>query len=355
MKLVHELPPGVDNGRNSEGSFIRLPDGRILFAYSRYNTPSGHDHAACDIAAIFSSDEGETWSAPRIIARAKDLDAANLMSVSCIAQLDGRIGVYFLIKEHALTSTMGRAVTTDGADFEVSRCAFRFPSNYYVVNNDRIIRLPDGRLLCPASRHALGTGPDGGPAIDIFAVSVVFVSEDDGATWRLLPFRLTLPATRPDDVGMQEPGLFRFKDGTLWLWARTTAGCQYESFSRDGLASFTTPQPSVFSGPASPLEVARDPATDTLYAAYNPVPNYAGRPGRHSLWGGRTPFVVRKSADEGRTWSDPVVIEDDPNRGYCYPAFFFTKDDALLLAYCRGEKGQMLTTLGIAKVPLADI
>ncbi|MBQ6924455.1 MAG: exo-alpha-sialidase [Kiritimatiellae bacterium] len=354
MKLVHQLPPGPDNGRNSEGSFIRLDDGRILFAYSRYNTPSGHDHAACDIAAIYSSDEGETWTEPRLIAKAVDLDAANLMSVSCVRQLDGRVGVYFIIKERGLTSTMGRALSADGETFEVSRCVYKFPTNYYVINNDRLIRLPDGRLLCPASRHAYGTGPDGGPACDGFAVSVVFVSEDDGATWRLLPFRLTLSATRPGDVGMQEPGLFRFKDGTLWLWARTAAGGQYESFSRDDLGSFTVPQPSVFTGPTSPLEVARNPATDVIYAVYNPISNYPGRPGTDPSWG-RTPFVVRKSADEGRTWSNPVVIEDDPVRGYCYPALFFTKDDALLLAYCRGANGGVLNTLGIAKIPLADI
>ena len=355
MRLVHQLLPGPDNGRNSEGSFIRLPDGRILFAYSRYNTPNGHDHAACDIAAILSSDEGETWTEPRIIAKAVDLDAANLMSVSCVYQLDGRIGVYFIIKEHALTSTMGRALTSDGETFAVSRCAYDFPTNYYVINNDRLLRLPDGRLLCPAGRHAYGLTPDGRPAADSFSVSVVFVSEDDGATWRLLPFRLTIPLTHAGTgCGMQEPGLFRFKDGTIWLWARTGDGFQYESYSRDNLATFTMPQPSVFTGPTSPLEVARNPATDVIYAVYNPISNYPGRPGTDPSWG-RTPFVVRKSADEGSTWSAPVTIEDDPNRGYCYPALFFPKDDSLLLAYCRGANGRVLNTLGIAKIPLADI
>lgn len=36
MKLVHEFIPSGDNGRNSKGSFARLPSVRLLFAYSRF-------------------------------------------------------------------------------------------------------------------------------------------------------------------------------------------------------------------------------------------------------------------------------------------------------------------------------
>ena len=62
MKLVCDLPPIGVNGRNSEGDFLRAPNGDILFAYSRYNTTDGGDHCPCDIALMRSSDEGETWS-----------------------------------------------------------------------------------------------------------------------------------------------------------------------------------------------------------------------------------------------------------------------------------------------------
>ena len=45
QKLVYDLAPTSENGRNSEGSFLRAPDGRILFAYSCYNTNNSHDNA----------------------------------------------------------------------------------------------------------------------------------------------------------------------------------------------------------------------------------------------------------------------------------------------------------------------
>ena len=52
-----------------------------------------------------------------------------------------------------------------------------------------------------------------------------------------------------------------------------------------------------------------------------------------------------------------MTVEDDPSRGYCYPSMFFTKDDALLLAYCRGgrECSNCLCRLGIMKIAFAEI
>ena len=51
------------------------------------------------------------------------------------------------------------------------------------------------------------------------------------------------------------------------------------------------------------------------------------------------------------------AIEDDPSRGYCYPAIFGTRDGRLLLAYCRGNDadGNTLCRLGIAEVNLSEI
>jgi hypothetical protein len=62
------------------------------------------------------------------------------------------------------------------------------------------------------------------------------------------------------------------------------------------------------------------------------------------------------SKDEGKTWGEPFLIEDDDNAGYCYIAIHFT-DDALLLAYCAGdEKDKIcLARLRIRKIALAEI
>ena len=60
--IVLDLSHGRDNPRNSEGSFVTLTDGRILFAYSRYYGESWGDEAAARIASRVSADGGHTWS-----------------------------------------------------------------------------------------------------------------------------------------------------------------------------------------------------------------------------------------------------------------------------------------------------
>ena len=48
VKIALELKPGPDNPRNSEGAFISLKDGRIMYIYSRYYGKSSSDHATAD-------------------------------------------------------------------------------------------------------------------------------------------------------------------------------------------------------------------------------------------------------------------------------------------------------------------
>ena len=104
-RLVCDLPPKENNPRNSEGAFLRAPNGEILFAYSEYHGTSGHDHAACNIALIRSSDEGEHWSeTSEIIAPASFFGTKNVMSVSALTLTDGALAFYFLVKENDCTS-----------------------------------------------------------------------------------------------------------------------------------------------------------------------------------------------------------------------------------------------------------
>ena len=355
MKLVLDKGPNGDNGRNSEGAFIRIPDGRIMFAYGCMSGASVHDNAPCNIAAVYSSDEGESWSEPTIIVEAKDFGVKNIMSVSVLVQKDGKVGVYFIIKENDGTSTLGRALSEDGIAFKSERCEMNAPVCYYVVNNDRIERFSDGRIVAPAMGAMMRS--DG--SVDKFGIGICLVSDDDGASFHDLFPRLTSPILENTTRGFQEPGLFEHKDGTIRFWARTKQGYQYECFSRDGMESFTPPSPaSAFASPCSPLEMTREVKTGDLYVAYNPIPEMPAEVdgcGKGS-WG-RTPLVVRRSRDDGRTWGKLNIVEDDKKRGYCYPSFFFTNDCSVLLSYCRGnnEDGNCLARVGIMKLSLDEI
>ena len=94
---VSMLAPGENNPRNGEGTFLRLRDGGILYAYSRYLGASWDDHADADIAGIVSYDEGETWSEPRIL-QAHDALSSNFMCPSLLRMENGDVGLVYLRK-----------------------------------------------------------------------------------------------------------------------------------------------------------------------------------------------------------------------------------------------------------------
>ena len=327
-RLVCLLTRDEKNARKSEGSFIRTDDGRILFAYSLFRNTDGDDSSACDIGLLSSSDEGETWQDGGVVVSAELFGVQNVMSCSFIRQQDGRLGLYFLIKEKDGSSTIGRAVSEDGTVFLPQRCVCHMPHGYYIVNNDRLVRGADGRLLAPAACALL-------PQRGLYASTVLY-SEDDGSSFVMPKEQLTLPY-RHTRAGMQEPGVLFLPDGTLWLWARTDMGYQYEAFSRDGGQTFTPPEPSVFTSPCSPMQVKRM-ESGTVYAVYNPIPAYNGRPAEGGATG-RTPIVLRRSTDGGVTFGPCHVLGEDKNRAYCYPALTECADGKLLVSFCQGRTG----------------
>ena len=333
--LVYNLPGNSESGRNGEGSFLRAPDGAILFAYDHYSTSSTYDDAPCDIAMIRSEDEGEHWSDPIIIAHASDFGVTNIVSVSGMNLTDGRICFFFIVRnDNDGSSWLGRTVSEDGIHFTSSRCgANKVQRAYYVFNNDRFIRLSNGKIATVAAKYDCSNSIDENQSCfesNRCAIPVCFTSDDDGETFTATKARIMIPGRLAQTYGMEEPGIIELPGNVIWLWARTTLCYQYQCFSFDGMNTFTPPEPSEFTSPRSPLELYR--ASDgIIWAAYNPVPHHNGC--RHIPSTGRTPLVIRSSADNGNSWGALYTLEDDPDANYCYPAMIETYDNSLLCAY----------------------
>ena len=97
-QIVVDLPPRPGNPRNSEGAFVDLSDGRILFVYSHFFGDSGSDHAKARLAARTSPDGGATWSADTFIATPQEAAAMNVMSVSLVRLAQGDLGIFYLLR-----------------------------------------------------------------------------------------------------------------------------------------------------------------------------------------------------------------------------------------------------------------
>ena len=354
--VVLDLPPGEGNPRNSEGAFLELRDGRLMFAYSRFVGRSHSDDAVAQIVARYSRDGGETWSEDEVIDTPDRHGALNLMSVSILRLNNGDIGLFYVVR-YGWHDTRLRLFRSSDEGKTWSDPVVCVPGpGYYVTNNDRVVRLSSGRLVVPAALHKMRSdSTTDWRSFDSRGTVYVYLSDDDGRTWREANNAVALHV-RHTRSGLQEPGIVELANGVLWMYCRTDLGRQYEAFSWDGGETWSAPEPSQFTSPCSPLSVKRNPHTGHLLAVWNPIPDYTGRRIERHSWG-RTPLIGAISRDEGATWESHFALETEEDRGgYCYTAIHFT-DEAVLFAYCAGEPedGICLSRLRIRKVPLAEV
>lgn len=318
------LNPGENNPRNSEGDFIQLNDGRILFVYSHYYGESSSDHGTAHLAGRYSEDQGQTWTEEDEVILPNE-GGMNVMSVSLLRLQNGDIAMFYLRKNNTDDCIPMMRISKDEAKTwsEAVPC-ITDREGYFVLNNDRVIQLENGRLLLAVAQHA-APGEEWGGMGKIFS----YYSDDNGQTWKSSP-----ELANPDSIVLQEPGVVELKDGTIMMFIRSNAGVQMLAYSQDQGETWSDLEKSTLVSPVSPATIERIPKTGDLLAVWNN--NLADDPDIARL---RTPLNAAISKDEGRTWESIKTLEDDPDGWYCYTAMDFV-DDHVLLGYCAGNRPQ---------------
>jgi hypothetical protein len=342
--VVLDLEPDRANPRNSEGSFVTLKSGRILLYYTSFYGGAG-DESPARIVSLQSDDAGQSWSRePRLVI--ENQAGANVMSVSLLRLHSGAIALFYLVKNNLLDCRPVMQLSTDeAATWSEPRPVGAAPG-YFVLNNDRVIQLKDGRLVVPVAFHrARASDPKNYRSLDMRGIALWHLSDDEGKSWREADTWWALPARTA--TGLQEPGVVELADGRLFSWMRTDQGAQFGSYSTDGGKSWSSPEATALSSPASPASIKRLPGSPDLLAVYN---DHSGR--FPFPKGKRTPLVAAISTDGGKTWPRRKLVESDPDGCFCYTAIHFT-EDAVLLAYCAGDaKIGGLNRLRIRRVTL---
>jgi len=336
------LPPGPDNPRNSEGAFAALADGRLLFAYSHFTGGEDRDDSPSYLATRTSADGGRTWTTQDELLVANV--ALNTMSVSLLRLQDGRLALGYLLrvehdrKQQELQYLMRFSRDEARTWSEPTLCTA--PPSYYVVNNDRLVQLSSGRIIIPAADHKHFDGSSIGSGD-----CVCFLSDDAGQSWR---HGALVPQPDPSQpISFQEPLVIELADGRLLMLIRNGTGRLYQSHSADGGESWSVAVPTGLLSPVSPASCKRIPSTGDLLIVYNDHTGITGEARGH-----RTPLVTRLSRDEGQTWTNPKVLEDDPGGWYCYTAIHFVAD-TVLLSYCAGQRATGgLNTTQITRFPV---
>lgn len=302
------------NPRYTEGSLLELLDGSLLFAVTEF-FGSGSDFSEAHIVARRSDDGGRTWGGTRILQ--KNTGGLNCMSATLrrlpTPGTPNRIALFYLRKNSPSDLDLYVKYSDDEARSFGPPILVTDRPGYHVVNNDRIIRLSDGRLLAPAA-----STPDVS-TVNHFT-SRCYLSDDNGLTWRAGKEAVDLPKR-----GAMEPEVIELTDGRVLMILRNQLGFISKSYSFDGGDTWSQPGSLGVTAPEAPATLRRIPATGDLLLVWNN--NYEPGAGHG---GKRTPLNAAVSTDEGLTWKNPRLLESNPELTYSYTSLTFVRDRVAL-------------------------
>lgn len=187
--------------------------------------------------------------------------------------------------------------------------------------------------------------------------TVMFVSDDQGLTWRRSNV-MDIGQGSHDHAGSIEGTVIERGDGSLYLLLRTETGFLYESTSRDGGLTWENLGPSKIRSVTCCAQMARL-ADGRVALLWNHPPRHKPESGTS-----REELSLAFSSDDGRTWSNPVVVaarHDDPTgresriRNVSYPYFYERRPGELWITTMQGNLRMRIAVddLGKGEIPVA--
>ncbi len=336
--VVLELPSREGNPRNSEGDFIRLNSGDILYVYTHYYGERGDDHASARLMSRVSHNGGLTWSEEDELVLENE-GQMNVMSVSLLRLRDQSIALFYLVKENAGDCRPYLRYSYDEGQTWTKRVETIHTPSYNVVNNSRVVLLSDGRIIIPVARHAYR----GGDLYSYESKATLFclISDDGGRHWVQGD-----EVPNSGNIMYQEPGVVELVDGRLLMTIRNASGRQYYAYSSDRGATWTDSVPSPLVSPASPASIKREPNGDRLIAVWNESPN------------SRDPLTIALLSSDGKEIISKKTLDksdETGSRSFCYPALFYASPDVLLVGYCNGRAPWGLNSSRVSRILLSDL
>jgi hypothetical protein len=311
---------------------IEVADGELLMAAPWGSAPAEFQElrGTYPLLPVYrSKDRGRTWHEEgRLNMDWKLTGTMNNGGFSFLRLKDGRIA---LLVHRYVPDNKGGGLpvisfsSDEGATWAPARLVGHevAPDNGWYVMNDRLVQLRRGRLLVPVAHAVPGSGPEGD-----LADSGCFYSDDAGVTWKLSQLVRPIGALR----GMAEPCVAELADGRVYMLARSGTGFLVDSYSGDRGATWSAPRNTALVSACTSLTLKTLP-DGRLIVFYNHA-----RPVEPGSLFPRCPLAYAVSADGGKSWSGPMIVDDEgwnatrPERELIYASVCFL-DEGMLVFY----------------------
>jgi predicted neuraminidase len=309
-------PYARDNfyGFNHAPSVVLLPDGRLLATWF-----SGPFEASVDqlILGAYSADAGQTWSKAVVM---QDFPHTSDFDPAFIA--DGVTTLFFF--------SAGRENRYPWIHDEKNNVGPASFKTYLRTSEDSghtwsPPRVVGERVYCRSNGIRLASGELLLPIYEIPSRAGVLKSIDRGKAWK----RYGSITTR---AGAGEPSIAETKAGTILMVLRTSDGFLWTTTSSDKGENWSTPVRTGIHAATTSHSLFRL-SDGRLLLTLNESPANV-----------RSPLVMRISADDGATWSNPVTITqctvpkpDDPvwAREVSYPSVAELKDGTVVVVWAK--------------------
>ena len=259
----------------------QLSDGSLVCAWF-----AGAKESDPDVDIWQSRWDGTSWSDPRVVVSC----AQALWNPVLFAEGD-ELSLFYRrgVNVPGWTSLVVRS-TDGGWTYGLPE---KLPAGYMGPIKNKPVRMSNGEWLCGSSVE-----PEWACRMEVYAP----------ATNQWLSSASVAVPELPDGKGLIQPGVWESEPGHIHALMRSTEGHVYRADSADYGRTWTTPVPTDLPNNNSGLDATR--LEDGRVAlVYNPV---------EKNWGPRTPLHLVLSADNGATWGEPIVLEDEPGE-YSYP------------------------------------
>ena len=278
----HIFAPGQQEFKQCHASNVcLLPDGSAAAVWF------GGDHEkAPNVAVWFSKQKNGQWTVPVRIAVHEGIPCWNPV----LLPKEDRLVLYYKMgKEIPTWQTMVKESFDFGETWGEAKELVPGDFGGRGPVKNKCLVLKNGTILAPASVEAE------------YWQCFVDISEDGGATWQkssLVP----MDKESLKDKGVIQPTLWEDETGVVHMFMRSSEGYIFTSESTDGGRNWSMAERTALPNNNCGLDLAKL-SDGRLVLVYNPV---------SGNWAARSPIAFAVSEDNGKTFSEPQILDHVP-------------------------------------------